>query len=124
MGAVYLALRADEQYRQQVALKLIRRGMDTDFVLRRFRTERQILAALNHPNIARLLDGGVTESGLPYLVMEYIEGQPLDAYCDSHKLTIAERLKLFRQVCAAVHLDDLVQEAANDSSLRAELAAA
>jgi len=103
MGAVYLAKRADDEYRQHVAIKLIRRGMDTDLVLRRFRTERQILAALEHPNIARLLDGGTTEGGLPYLVMEYVEGEPVDAYCDRRKLDTEDRLKLFRQVCAAVH---------------------
>jgi non-specific serine/threonine protein kinase/serine/threonine-protein kinase len=103
MGAVYLATRADDQYRKQVAIKLIRHGMDTDFVLRRFRTERQILAALDHPNIARLLDGSTTEEGLPYLVMEYIEGVPIGEYCDQHQLNTEERLKLFRQVCAAVH---------------------
>ncbi|HEY3026915.1 MAG TPA: protein kinase [Pyrinomonadaceae bacterium] len=103
VGAVYLAARADDQYRQQVAIKLIRRGMDTDFVLRRFRNERQILAALDHPNIARLLDGGSTENHRPYLVMEYIEGVPIDTYCDSHRLSTEERLKLFQQVCGAVH---------------------
>jgi serine/threonine protein kinase/tetratricopeptide (TPR) repeat protein len=102
MGAVYLARRADE-YRQHVAIKLIRRGMDTDLVLRRFRNERQILAALDHPNIARLLDGGTTEDGLPYLVMEYVEGEPLDAYCDRCALNTEERLRVFRQVCDAVH---------------------
>ena len=103
MGAVYLAARDDDQYQQQVAIKIIKRGMDSDFVLQRFRNERQILATLDHPNIARLLDGGTTEEGAPYLVMEYIEGKTLNAYCDSHKLTTVERLKLFRQVCAAVH---------------------
>src|SRR5207253_6973726 len=77
--------------------------MDTDFVLRRFRNERQILAALDHPNIARLLDGGTTQAGLPYLVMEYIEGAPLDVHCNRHQLTTIERLRLFIQVCAAVH---------------------
>jgi non-specific serine/threonine protein kinase/serine/threonine-protein kinase len=101
MGAVYLAERADE-YREQVALKIVKRGMDTDFVVRRFRHERQILASLHHPNIARLLDGGTTEDGLPYFVMEYIEGEPIDQYCDHHQLSIQERLKLFRTVCAAV----------------------
>jgi non-specific serine/threonine protein kinase/serine/threonine-protein kinase len=101
MGAVYLAVRADDAYRKQVAIKLIQRGWDQDAV-RRFRDERQILAALDHPNIARLLDGGATAEGLPYLVMEYIEGQPLTAYCDAHKLPTVERLKLFRTVCAAV----------------------
>ncbi|MGH9754051.1 MAG: serine/threonine protein kinase, partial [Blastocatellia bacterium] len=103
MGAVYLAVRADNQFRQRAAIKLVKRGMDTDFVIRRFRNERQILAALNHPNIARLLDGGATDDGLPYFVMEYIEGLPIHRYCDTRRLTISERLRLFRQVCAAVH---------------------
>jgi eukaryotic-like serine/threonine-protein kinase len=102
MGAVYLAKRADEQYQKQVAIKLIKRGMDTDSVLRHFRNERQILASFDHPNIARLLDGGATESGLPYFVMEYVEGLPIDQYCEKHALSITERLKLFREVCAAV----------------------
>jgi len=103
MGEVYLAARADDQYRKQVAIKLVKRGMDTDNILRRFRHERQILAALDHPNIARLLDGGVSEDGLPYFVMEYIAGDPITEYCDSHQLSTEARLKLFRQVCAAVH---------------------
>src|SRR5262245_52207434 len=103
MGEVYLAARADDQYRKQVAIKLVKRGMDTDNILRRFRHERQILAALDHPNIARLLDGGVSEDGLPYFVMEYIAGSPITEYCDSHQLSTEERLELFRQVCAAVH---------------------
>jgi serine/threonine protein kinase/tetratricopeptide (TPR) repeat protein len=102
MGAVYLAVRADREFRQRAAIKLLKRGMDTDFIIRRFRNERQILAALNHPNIARLLDGGTTSDGLPYFVMEYIEGLPIHRYCDTRQLTIAERLRLFRQVCAAV----------------------
>lgn len=102
MGAVYLAERADE-YREKVALKIVKRGMDSEFVLRRFRAERQILASLNHPNIARLLDGGTTEDGLPYFVMEYIEGEPIDVYCDRNNLKIIDRLKLFRTVCGAVH---------------------
>ncbi|MGH8100787.1 MAG: protein kinase domain-containing protein [Chthoniobacterales bacterium] len=102
MGAVYLAERADEQYRMRVAIKLIKRGMDTDSVLRHFRNERQILANFDHPNIAHLLDGGATENGLPYFVMEYIEGLPIDAYCKSQAVQINERLSLFRQVCAAV----------------------
>jgi serine/threonine protein kinase/tetratricopeptide (TPR) repeat protein len=102
MGIVYLAMRADDQYQQQVALKLIKRGMDTDFILRRFLSERQILARLDHPNIAKLLDGGTSEDGLPYLVMDYIEGIPIDQYCDAHKLPTAERLKLFRVVSSAV----------------------
>src|SRR5919197_1314559 len=102
MGAVYLAERADHHYRSRVAIKLIRHGMDTEFVLRRFRNERQILAALDHPNIARLLDGGTTDTRVPYLVMEYVEGVPLDVYCDRHTLNTEERLKLFQQVCSAV----------------------
>jgi serine/threonine protein kinase/predicted negative regulator of RcsB-dependent stress response len=103
MGAVYLAARADDEFKRQVAIKLIKRGMDTDFIISRFRHERQILASFDHPNIARLLDGGTTEDGLPYFVMEYIEGQPISQYCDEHRLNITERVKLFRQVCAAVH---------------------
>ncbi|MEP6569510.1 MAG: serine/threonine-protein kinase [Acidobacteriota bacterium] len=102
MGTVYLAERADEQFEKLVAIKLLRRGMDTEDIVRRFRTERQILASLEHPHIARLIDGGMTADGLPYFVLEYIEGKPLDQYCDEHKLPTAERLRLFRQVCAAV----------------------
>src|SRR6266480_763216 len=102
MGAVYLAERADEQYKKRVAIKLIKRGMDTDAVLRHFRNERQILAGFDHPNIARLFDGGTTADGLPYFVMEYVEGLRIAQYCDRHHLSINERLQLFRQVCAAV----------------------
>jgi tetratricopeptide (TPR) repeat protein/tRNA A-37 threonylcarbamoyl transferase component Bud32 len=102
MGAVYLARRADRQYEHQVALKLIKRGMDTEAMLRRFRNERQILAGFDHPNIARLLDGDTTEDGLPYFVMEYVEGLPVDEYCDMHSLSVTQRLELFRQVCSAV----------------------
>ena len=94
MGAVYEAIRADQEFKMRVAIKLVKRGMDTDFILRRFRTERQILAALDHPHIARLLDGGTTDDGLPYFVMEFIEGQPLYHYSDAHQLKINERLKL------------------------------
>ncbi|MDQ3667199.1 MAG: protein kinase [Acidobacteriota bacterium] len=103
MGMVYLAERADGQYRKKVAIKLIRRGMDADFIIRRFRNERQILADLDHPNIARLLDGGATEDGLPYFVMEYIDGMPVDLHCDTKCLPTRERLKLFQRVCSAVH---------------------
>src|ERR671912_341584 len=103
MGAVYEAVRVDNEFVLRVAIKLVKRGMDTDFVLRRFRKERKILAALDHPNIARLLDGGTTADGLPYLVMEYVDGQPIDEYCNEHKLSITERLQLFRIVCDAVH---------------------
>jgi serine/threonine protein kinase len=103
MGAVYEASRADNLFNKRAAIKLVKRGMDTDFILRRFRKERQILAALDHPHIAGLLDGGTTEDGLPYFVMEFIEGQPLYSYCDNNKLNITERLKLFRSICDAVH---------------------
>jgi serine/threonine protein kinase/tetratricopeptide (TPR) repeat protein len=102
MGAVYLAERADNAFQKRVAIKLIKRGMDTDFILRRFRHERQILAALEHPFIARLLDGGATPTGQPYFVMEYIEGQSLYAYCDSRRLNLRERLRLFCHICEAV----------------------
>ena len=102
MGAVYEAVRADNVFRRRVAIKLVKRGMDTDFILRRFRNERQILANLDHPNIARLLDGGTTEDGLPYFVMEFIEGEPLYAYCDDQRLNVGERLRLFVSVCDAV----------------------
>lgn len=103
MGAVYLAARADGAFRQQVAVKLVKRGMDSDEIVRRFRQERQTLAALNHPNIARLLDGGLTDSGRPYLVMEYVRGKPIDRYCRENGLTIEQRLRLFALVCGAVH---------------------
>jgi len=102
MGAVYLAVRADEVYLQEVAVKLVWPGPDSAGIERRFWQERRILAALNHPNIARLLDGGATEDGQPYLVMEYVAGAPITEYCEGRKLSIAERLKLFRSVCAAV----------------------
>jgi eukaryotic-like serine/threonine-protein kinase len=103
MGTVYLAVRADDEYHKRVAIKLVKRGMDTEFILKRFRNERQILASLDHPNIAHLLDGGTTDDGLPYFVMEYIQGQPVDRYCDNGRSTVAQRLKLFRHVCSAVH---------------------
>jgi len=103
MGAVYLAARADQAFQKDVAIKLIKRGQDTEDVIHRFRSERQILASLDHPNITRLLDGGTTEDGLPYFVMEYIQGEPIDIYCDSRKLDVTHRLMLFQSVCAAVH---------------------
>lgn len=102
MGVVYLGQRIDEEYEQQVAIKILHDGLGSDEALLRFKTERQILADLNHPNIARLLDGGQTDDGLPYLVMEYIDGVPLVAYCDQRRLSIDERLDLFKQVCSAV----------------------
>lgn len=102
MGAVYLAERDDEQYRQQVAIKLIKPGLGGELIRKRFRNEMQILADLSHPNIARLLDGGETADGVPYLVMEYVEGRPIDVFCDDKQLSIEERLALFSTVCAAV----------------------
>ena len=102
MATVYLALRADGQYRKRVAIKLVREHSEADEILRRFRTERQTLAALDHPNIVKLLDGGSSEEGLPYLVMDYVEGLPIDQYSDSHSLTITQRLKLFRTACGPV----------------------
>jgi serine/threonine protein kinase/tetratricopeptide (TPR) repeat protein len=103
MGEVYRATRADDHFEQQVAIKIVKRGMDTDFILRRFRNERQILADLDHPNIARLLDGGATDDGLPYYVMEFIEGKPIDEYCRMRQLSTRDRLRLFLPVCSAVH---------------------
>ncbi len=102
MGVVYEAIRADAAYEQKVAVKTIWRGADSTVLLKRFRTERQILAALQHPNIARLLDGGATDEGAPWLAMEYVDGVPIDAFCDDGKLSLEARLDLFRQVCAAV----------------------
>ncbi|AVP99056.1 hypothetical protein C7S18_18595 [Ahniella affigens] len=102
MGAVYLAQRDDGEYVQQAAIKLVRPGWDLGELLQRFRAERQILATLNHPNIARLLDGGVSADGKPYLVLEYVEGSEIGQYCDTEQLTIECRLQLFLTVCAAV----------------------
>jgi len=102
MGAVYRAERADGEFQQTVAVKLIKRGMDTDFIVRRFRHERQILASFEHPFIARLLDGGTTSDGVPYFVMEYIEGETFYNYCDGKQLTLRDRLKLFQKVCSAI----------------------
>ncbi len=102
MGTVYLGERADGEFEQQVALKLLRTGFTSDEQIRRFRTERQILASLNHENIARLYDGGLTEEGQPFFVMEYIEGVPIDEYCQTHNLSIRQRLNLLLKVCDAV----------------------
>jgi serine/threonine protein kinase/tetratricopeptide (TPR) repeat protein len=102
MGAVYEAIRADREFDQRVAIKLVRMGLDSDFLRRRFRGERQILAKLTHPHIAALLDGGTALDGRPFLVMEFVEGTPLLAYCESHALNISSRLKLFRDICDAV----------------------
>lgn len=102
MGIVYRAERADDQYRQVVALKAMKQGAASAEQYRRFLTERQILARLEHPHIARLLDGGLTEDGLPYLVMEFIDGIPIDRYCDCHRLSVTDRITLFLKVCDAV----------------------
>ena len=103
MSRVYLAERADGQFEQRAAIKILKRGMDTDLVLRHFQMERQILAGMRHPNIARLLDGGVTPGGRPYFVMEHIEGERIDEHAESKNLSQIDRLKLFQQVCSAVH---------------------
>ena len=102
MAEVYLAERADNEYRQRVAIKMVSFGANSDEILRRFRNERQTLASLVHPNIVRLLDGGSTEEGMPYIVMNYVDGVRIDEYCDTRRLTIPERLCLFRTVCEAV----------------------
>lgn len=102
MGAVWLAQRADQQFEKLVAIKLVNRGTDTDEVLRRFHAERQILARLEHPNIARLIDGGMTDDDLPYFVMEYVDGSRVTDYCFAQNLSVAERLRLFQKICGAV----------------------
>ena len=102
MGTVYLAERDDEHYQQQVAIKLINPGLGGEAMRRRFRNEMQVLADLNHANIARLFDGGETADGVPYLVMEFVEGHPINRYCDDHELSTEQRLKLFCTVCEAV----------------------
>ncbi|MCC5914101.1 MAG: serine/threonine protein kinase [Balneolaceae bacterium] len=115
MGTVYEAIRCDGVYEQQVALKLIRHGMDTPENVARFERERFILAGLNHPNIARLIDGGVTEFGLPYLVMEYVDGLPIDEYCDKNRLSVRDRITLFKRIC------DTVQSAHNSLIIHRDL---
>ena len=102
MGTVFLAERDDDEYYAQVAVKLVRPGMDTDFILARFRRERQTLARLQHPNISRLLDGGTTDKGLPYFVMEYIDGPWLTVFAANHRLSVDDRLRMFVDICAAV----------------------
>ena len=102
MGTVYLARREDEHYRRDVAIKVLRSGLASTESYHRFIAERQILARLEHPNIARLYDGGSTDDGRPYLVMELIDGIPVDQYCDRHRLTVDQRLALFQKICAAV----------------------
>jgi eukaryotic-like serine/threonine-protein kinase len=103
MGEVYLAERADAEFEHKVAIKVLHSGAFARGVQSRFRAERQILAQLDHPNIAHLLDGGSLSDGTAYIVMEYVDGMPVDAYCDSNRLDITARLKLFQVVCAAVH---------------------
>lgn len=102
MGFVYLAERADGTFHKQVAIKFIQPGMNSAGIIERFQREREILAALDHPNIARLIDAGATPDGLPYFVMEYVEGQPIQRWCEERKLSVTERVELFRTVCAAV----------------------
>ena len=102
MGAVFLAERWDGEFEQQVALKIIRQSFADNELERRFRRERQILASLNHPNIAQLHDGGVSDAGEPFLVMEYVEGERIDKFCERENLSTNERLKLFLSVCSAV----------------------
>lgn len=102
MGEVYRARRVDSQYEKEVAIKLVPAGYPASHVLERMRAERQILATLEHPNIARLIDGGATEQGLPYLIMELVDGEPLDRYCEQRSLSVRERLRLFLDVCSAV----------------------
>jgi eukaryotic-like serine/threonine-protein kinase len=103
MGVVYLAVRSDDHYFQIVAIKMIRRGLDSADMLLRFRVERQILATLNHPNIGKILDGGETEDGRPFIVMEYVEGQPITLASQSRALSIRQRVELFQSLCSAVH---------------------
>jgi serine/threonine protein kinase len=103
MGVVYLAFRSDDQYFQIVAIKMIRRGLESSSLVQRFRAERQILATLTHPNIGTILDGGDTEDGRPFMVMEYVEGQPITLASENRGLSITQRIELFRTVCSAVH---------------------
>ncbi len=102
MGSVYLALRDDEEYTKEVALKIVKRGMNTAAVLRRFRDERQILANLDHPFIARMFDGGTTPDGVPFFAMEYVEGRPVDVFCRENALDVKSRCRLFLNVLEAV----------------------
>ncbi len=103
MGSVYLAFRADRAFEKQVAIKFLRSKAQRPDLMGRFHRECRILASLEHPNIARLYDAGTTEDGLPYFIMEYVDGEPIDVWCDRHKLTVSQRLRLFKTVCDAVH---------------------
>lgn len=102
MGTVYEALRETESFKQKVALKVIKRGMNNDIILKRFRLEQQILATLEHPNIGRFLDGGKTAENLPFYAMEFIEALPIDEYCRQNNVSLTEKVELFRKVCSAV----------------------
>jgi len=103
MGSVYAAVRVDDAFKKRVAIKVMRAGLDTEDMLTRFELERQVLAAINHPNIARVFDAGATPDGRPYIVMELVEGKPIDRYSDDNNLSVVDRLALFGKVCAAVH---------------------
>ncbi|MEM1185200.1 MAG: protein kinase [Planctomycetota bacterium] len=104
MGSVYAAVRDDDAFKKRVAVKVMRLGLDTEDMLARFELERQVLGAINHPNIARVFDAGSTPDGRPYFVMELVEGKPIDRYCDDENLSVPGRLELFRKVCGAVHV--------------------
>lgn len=120
MGAVFLAERADGQFEKQVAIKLLKRGTDTDEIVRRFRAERQILAQMEHYSIARLLDAGTTDDGLPYFVMEYVAGEPITKFVRDRELPIPQRLELFLKVCSAVeraHRDRIVHRDLKPSNI-------
>jgi serine/threonine protein kinase len=103
MGSVFVTIRADREFEMKVAIKVMRGSMATPALIEHFRSERRILARLEHPHIARLLDAGLTETGLPYMVMEYVDGLPVTKYLDQARATIEERLRMFRLVCSAVH---------------------
>ncbi len=102
MGSVYLAHRLNSDFTQRVALKVIKRGMDSEAILKRFATERRILSTLKHPNVAQMLDGGISSESLPFFVMEFVEGKPLQEYCRENNLSLKNRLLLFRKICSAV----------------------
>ena len=102
MGSVYLADRVDEAFHKRVAIKIVRPGFVDAQTIERFRREREILAALDHPTIARIIDGGNTDEAMPYFVMDYVDGQPIDTWCDQHKANVTRRLELFRAVCSGV----------------------
>ena len=108
MGTVYLGNRADDAFQKLVAIKVLKRGMDSEAIVRRFRHERQILAGLNHAYMAALLDGGTTPEGLPYFAMEHVEGRPIAEYCESEKLDTTARLELFRKVLEALRTENAV----------------